>query len=107
MTTQNYNNLIDTLIEDLDENVLEVSEWDEGDLGIITDIKFNNPVSDTVSLVSIHTDYDEAVFLYIRDWESKVEWRHQLAAVDVNELYELILTDVKERPVKSRSEIGK
>ena len=97
MTAQNFDNLINTLITDLDENIIDVCKWDEGDDGIVTDIKFNNPVSGTVSLVSVHTDYDEAVFLYVRDWESKVEWRNQIAAADVNELYELILTDVKER----------
>ena len=97
MTTLNYNKIINAVVADLDENIIDVCKWDEGDDGIITDIKFNNPVSGTVSLVSVHTDYDEAAFLYVRDWESKVEWRHQLAAADVKELYELILTDVKER----------
>jgi len=107
MTTLNYNKIINIVIADLDENIIEVCKWDEGDDGIVTDIKFNNPVSGTVSLVSIHTDYDEAPLLYVRDWESKFNWKNQIAADDVNELYEIILTDVKARPAKTRSELGK
>ena len=57
MTAQNLDNLINTLITDLDENIIDVCKWDEGDDGIITDIKFNNPVSGTVSLVSVPVSY--------------------------------------------------
>ena len=93
MTTYNFEQRIDILMNDLDENIQDIYRF-EDDLGWVNvDIHFINPVTGSVDEVSIFADNDEepSSMLYSPNIG---DGRYQGVVVDtLEELYNTILDD--------------
>jgi hypothetical protein len=91
-TTEEYYNQVNSAVAALKEHIIQIYEWDEGDDGISTDIKFRNPVTGNVSMVSFYTDYDDTPILFVDNWEARWKLQQMVAIANVNELFKTILT---------------
>ena len=96
MTNLNYQNTIQVLIDDLDENVLHLLQSSQS-----TQLYFTNPVSGKTDKVIADIDGDGNIeeLLYVVDVAvGKIE--EQLIMEDLQDLYDFILIDDEEQADK-------
>jgi len=94
MTTQNYNNTILPLVQDLDENIINNIETKHD-----TIIDLINPVTGALERVIFEHPNGNGMIeqvLYVPDYHSNgMMWNEEYIMEDLNDLYEFILIDEK------------